>query len=458
MSELVTKGELKKIIDNTNKNIEKSYKNTNRNIEKSNENIVNNMMFKFDLIENIKYDTGVSSDQAPDVINGIPTGAKPGRKTIHLGLLSDYSGPFSPIGPELEKYMRLFWKNVNEKSLLGDQFNVVIDQVRDTGYDLIKHKDGYLSIKDNILALALSLGTVQTLGIYNNMVSDNILSNPLSWWSGWDKPEYKNVLSFGASHFVDAVNVIDYVKNNDSRKDNLNKVFVSGFDDYYGGDYALGVKYACENISSLELVGEYLPPVFQFNIETLLQKLIESQADIICLAVSPSQCVQIYGGLFQTLGNAFFQKVFCLPAPSYMDEFVKPDFELASLFLGGNTYLTNYSADLTFNTDGKQILISLLTKENIASRSNIFTAGYVSQYPLFNVLKKSIEKRDIRRQSLVANVDETGFDYEGFLTKKLHNGLKLDSYICMPGETITGIKKLGFFMSDLLVVRGTAPP
>lgn len=74
MSELVTKGELKKIIDNTNKNIEKSYQNTNRNIEKSNENIVNNIMFKFNLIENIKYDTGVSSDQAPDVIDGIPTG------------------------------------------------------------------------------------------------------------------------------------------------------------------------------------------------------------------------------------------------------------------------------------------------------------------------------------------------------------------------------------------------
>ncbi len=424
-------------------------------------NELNNVNKKIETIlgaNNVLFDKGVSDIQAPEIINDIPTGAKPGRKTIHLGILNDYSGPYKPAAPSLEVGVRLFWYNVNKQSLLGDQFNVIIDEGVDTGYNPDKHKQGYLSIKDDILALGITLGTPQTLGIYESMVSDNILGVPISWWSGWDKTEYKNVLSLGSSYFIDGINILDYVKNNDSRKDSLKKVFVAGFEGDYGGDFALGVKYSCDNISDLELVGEFLKPPFTFNAENCVEQILQLKPDIICLAVNPSNTTGIVGGLVSALGEEYLQKVLCLASPAFNDAFIKPDFELVSSFLAGNVYTCSFASDIAFNTPGNQKLISILNETKITNINNFLTASYIGQYRIFNVLKKSINKGDIRRASLIANVDETEVDYDGMLTQKLHSGLKLDSFISKPAQNKIGLRGIGYHMSELLITRGTTPP
>jgi hypothetical protein len=60
----------------------------------------------------------------------------------------------------------------------------------DTGYNPQKHLEGYNALRDSVAALAMSLGTPQTVFILDNMDSDNMIAAPLSWYSGWS---YKSV-------------------------------------------------------------------------------------------------------------------------------------------------------------------------------------------------------------------------------------------------------------------------
>ena len=159
----------------------------------------------------VKTGTGVTAEPCPAEIGGVPTGADQSKGCIYLGMINDYTGPFAPAGPGLEVAQRAFWLWANSAGGIGD-YSVAIRESFDAGFNPQKHLEGYTQLKENVAALSMSLGTVQTLFILDEMDKDNMVAVPMSWYSGWSYKDVDRglVIEFGSQYCADGMNAVDW--------------------------------------------------------------------------------------------------------------------------------------------------------------------------------------------------------------------------------------------------------
>ena len=163
----------------------------------------------------VKTGVGVTEEPCPDAVGGVPTGANPAQGCIYLGLLNSYTGPYAAVAVGLETGQRAFWLAVNSTGGIGG-YSVAITEGQDTGYNPQKHLEGYNAIRNDVAALAMSLGTPQTVFILDELDADNMVAAPMSWYSGWS---YKSVdrglvVEFGSAYCADGMNAVDWAVDN----------------------------------------------------------------------------------------------------------------------------------------------------------------------------------------------------------------------------------------------------
>ena len=229
---------------------------------------------------------GVTSDPCPEAIGGIPTGADQSKGCIYLGMLNDYTGPYAAAGPALETAQRGFWLWANSAGGVGD-YSVAIVEGTDTGYNPQRHLEAYNAQKENVAALAMSLGTVQTLFILDEMDKDNMVAAPMSWYSGWS---YKSVdkglvVEFGSAYCADGMNAVDWALAN--LPVDIKTIGIMGGAGDYGSDWAAGVKYAAER-NGLTVAWEYTPPSTEFDVAQAVGLMITQPVDAYFPAAVPS--------------------------------------------------------------------------------------------------------------------------------------------------------------------------
>ena len=83
--------------------------------------------------------------------------------TITIGLLSDLSGPFSPLVQIINTGHDLYWASVNEAGGVNG-LNVELE-VRDTGYVVDTHVQLYEELKSQVVAFGHSTGSPHTVAI-----------------------------------------------------------------------------------------------------------------------------------------------------------------------------------------------------------------------------------------------------------------------------------------------------
>ena len=129
--------------------------------------------------DEIQIGDGVTEEPCPEGVN-------PDNGCIYLGVLSDLTeGPFAALAVPIVDAQRAYWKQVNEAGGIAG-FDVDIDTyTRDTKYQAAEHAAAYQQIEPNILALAQTLGTVNTAAILPDMDAADIVGAPASWWSGY---------------------------------------------------------------------------------------------------------------------------------------------------------------------------------------------------------------------------------------------------------------------------------
>ena len=114
----------------------------------------------------------------------------------------------------------------------------------------------------SVAALAMSLGTPQTLFILDEMDKDNMIAAPMSWYSGWS---YKSVdkglvVEFGSAYCADGMNAVDWALAN--LPVDIKTIGIMGLAGDYGGDWAAGVKAAAA-ANGLTVAWEYVVPAHQ---------------------------------------------------------------------------------------------------------------------------------------------------------------------------------------------------
>ena len=81
----------------------------------------------------------------------------------------------------------MFWDNVNAKGgIAGRQVELVIE---DNAYDVATQLEKYEALRDEVAILSQSTGSPHTAAIAQDLVDDDLVAIPLTWYSGWADPE-----------------------------------------------------------------------------------------------------------------------------------------------------------------------------------------------------------------------------------------------------------------------------
>ena len=270
--------------------------------------------------------TGVTEEPCPEAVGAVPTGANPSQGCIYLGLLNDYTGPYAAVAPALEVGQRAFWLWVNSTGGIGG-YSVAITEGQDTAYMRQKDLDGYNAIRNDVAALAMSLGTPQTLFILDELDKDNMIAAPMSWYSGYAYKDLDKglIVEFGSAYCAQGMNAVDWALAN--LPVDIKTVGIIGNAGDYGGDWAKGVAAAAE-ANGITVAWSYLPPATEFDVAQAVGLMVTQPVDAYFPALGPTAMAQVAGGAFQQ----GITPIAMMAAPSFNDAFVREGFALAPLF------------------------------------------------------------------------------------------------------------------------------
>ena len=379
----------------------------------------------------IKTGTGVTEDPCPAEIGGVPTGANPAQGCIYLGMLNDYTGPFAPAGPGLEIAQRAFWLWANSSGGVGN-YSVAIKESFDTGYNPQKHLEGYTALKDDVAALSMSLGTVQTLFILDEMDADNMIAVPMSWWSGWSYKEKDKglVIEFGSQYCADGMNAVDWSLANLGE---IKTIGIMGFAGDYGSDWAAGVAKAAE-ANGLEVAWTYTPPATEFDVAQAVGLMVTQPVDAYYPAINAGFMAQVAGGAAQQGITPFAM----LAGPSFNDAFVQEGFALKGLFESGAIYAMGLGA-APYEADTPGHAAMRATMSQITESANPFlVAGWSSQYHLLGVLEAAVKGGDLTRAGIRRAAANVTVDSDGMFPSRTLGQDRADAqaYIGIPDGSI----------------------
>lgn len=219
--------------------------------------------------------------------------------TIYLGLLTDLTGPFSGNVLDIVDAQIAFWRDLNEEGgIAGRRIELLI---ADTKYQVDTHQDRYDELRDRVVMFTHSTGAPHTVAIAADLVADDRLAIPATWYSGWSDPAVgANVLETGSNYCLEAMNAISYVSGEHLATTGANpSIAIATNPDAYGQDSAAGARYAAAQLGlsiAYEGEGAITGPA---SVTAVAAGIAGSGADWTWLTTDPVTAAQVVGAAVQ---------------------------------------------------------------------------------------------------------------------------------------------------------------
>lgn len=384
----------------------------------------------------IQIGDGVTEEPCPEAVD-------PENGCIYLGVLSDLTeGPFAALAVPIVDAQRAYWAQVNEAGGISG-YEVDIDTyTRDTKYQAAEHAAAYQQIEPNILALAQTLGTVNTAAILPDMDAADIVGAPASWWSGYafEENDFGLIVENGYSYCTEAIVGLDWFTENNAKPDSVAAV---GYPGDYGGDSAAGVeKWAEANDVANVTVVPTGPNQVTGNQDAVVSAITAAAPDVVVLAVGPAENAEIVGKL--AAGGFTGRFLGSLPTwnPALLQSAAAP--ALTALY---NHMSPGEQWDGT--SEGIAAMKDSLGGE--PPQNGGYIIGWLMSYPMHAVLEQAAASGDLTRAGVRAAVAEVEVDYQGMSTNQSYGGNGKD--IAVPAikvfepnaENPLGVVSLGDF-------------
>jgi ABC-type branched-subunit amino acid transport system substrate-binding protein len=308
--------------------------------------------------------------------------------TISVGLLSDLSGPFAGLVSAIVAGQEAYWGYVNANGgIEGLEVELV---VRDTGYDVPTHVTLYQELKDQVVAIGHSTGSPHTVAIYDDLVADDMLAIPLTWYSGWTAPFDSNTMHHGSPYCIEAMNGISYIVEQTGAE----TIAIASLPGDYGLDSAAGATLAAEALG-LEVVydaaggiipGEDLAPIGV--------AIAESGADIAFVTATPTTFPAVYGAAIAT----GYEAAWTGASPTYSPAYLGSDFaEQIQRDWYWSAYVLPWAAD----TPGNALVRDVMTAAG-ADPLDYYGLGFVEAQMLEQALRSAYASGDMTRAGVLA--------------------------------------------------------
>jgi ABC-type branched-subunit amino acid transport system substrate-binding protein len=338
-------------------------------------------------------DVGVTDEPCPDAVN-------PDNGCIYLGTISDLTvGPFAPLAVPITNSQAAFWQRVNSEGGIGGYDIDVVTYVRDAEYNPEIHNRMYQEIRGDVLALAQTLGSSQTLAIIEDMRADDVIGAPASWNSAWEFDDI--IVESGANYCFEAMNGVDWAVG---AREGIASVMAVYYPNDYGADAAAGVQAAAD-AHGLEFTGVETPPG-QDNQGGAVEAILGAQPDLVFLTTGPAEMAAIVGGTAARGFTGMFVGSSPTWNPALLQTAAAPALE--ALYFQAGPW-----GPWDTDTPGHQAMRDTLQVEQI---NDGFTAGWVWSYPMRAAIEAAVAAGDLTRAGLrSAAASLESVDYEGML-------------------------------------------
>ena len=349
-----------------------------------------------------------SETPAPSFPSEIATDIGVTDDTITVGMLADLSGAFAPLVSEIVAAQQVYWDMVNrEGGIAGRQVELLIE---DNGYDVPTHLEKYDAIRDQVAIISQSTGSPHTSAIAQNLVDDDLVAIPLSWYSGWPDPEFgQNVFESYTSYCVESLNGIEWLHENRD----VQTVALISFPGEYGGDGDAGARRAIEELG-LELVydggGQVTPPSAESpnpDQSGIISQIVASDADLVWTTINHTTLAAVMGG---AIGQGF-DGLWSGNSPSYSFKLLGT--ELAPLldqYYIASTYIATWGTDVPGMAN---VVDEMTAAQPDLPVSDVYIIGWTEAQIAHAILNQAAANGDMTRAGIVAAANEVSVDFGG---------------------------------------------
>lgn len=335
---------------------------------------------------------GVTDDPCPNAVSE-------DNGCISLGVITDLTGLFKGVGVPFNEGQKAFWKTVNDAGGIGGYEVDITSNVEDSTYDPDKHAAAYEKIKDNVAALAQSLGTAQTNAIIGDAKDESMLIGPVSLGSNWIFEDI--AIEVGTNYCAEAMNIVDYMVDTLKAK----KIAAVHFPGDYGDDAMVGARIAAD-ARGVEFVDITTAPGAEEQAPAV-SSLVKAKPDAVILSTGPIEMAAIVGGAYA----AGFQKPYVGSIPTWnsavLESAAGP--AIAALYMQATAFPT-WDAD-TPGSEAMRAAAGTATAPN-----DWYNLGWAGAYVMKAVLEQAIENDDLSREGIVEAATElTEVDSQGML-------------------------------------------
>lgn len=343
---------------------------------------------------------GVTEEPCPEAVNA-------DNGCIYLGVLSDLEGgPFAALGGPINEGQIAFWDRVNQEGGIDGYDIDITSNTRNTAYNVEQHAEAYQQIEPRVLALGMSLGTINTEAVLDQMDAADLVAVPGSWWSGlqFTGSDFGLILESGYSYCTEAVIGLDWFAETNGKPESLVTV---GYPGDFGGDSAEGASRWAE-ANGVEVLAQIqsAPNQVAGNQDAPIQQILQLQPDVVLLAVGPAEAAAIVGGA----AAGGYTGRFLGSVPTWNPAL------LSTPAAGALTALYNHISPWQ-GWDGDSAGIAAIKESTDgtlpANQGYIF--GWTWSYPLKAALEKAAADGNLTREGLRNAVDGLEVDYEGIL-------------------------------------------
>ncbi len=347
------------------------------------------------------------SEEAMDDAGGdIATDIGVDDEVIKVGYNTDLSGLFAGLTTQILDGSEAYWELVNDNG--GIAGRMVEPVVLDNAYDVPKHLENYEKFAgdgtDGVVIFGTSTGSPHTAATAEDLVKDDLVAIPLSWYSGWADPALgQNVFEVQTNYCLEAMNAVTYMSENHGTK-----AAIISFPGEYGQDGAQGAKLAAEALG-LEVVydgeGAVVPGADQTPVIT---EIVDSGADWVFATVNPSTLAEVMGGAV-TQG---FTGMWAGSSPTY-------NFQLLGTDLGPalDQYYIHSTYTALWNTDDTPGMVEMVegmrAKRPDAPVSDTYIQSWIGGYIVQAILEQAAANGDMTRAGVVAAANEVTVDLKG---------------------------------------------
>ena len=216
--------------------------------------------------------------------------------SIRIGLSADLTGIFSGLTTVIVDGYKAYFDRVNENGGIGGRDVEVV--VLDSGYDVATHIENYAELSEEsdsgVVMIGNSTGSPHTSAIAQDLVDDDMLAVPLSWYSGWADQDFGgNVFELYTNYCFEGMNGVEFLAQQHPEPNPT--IAIVSLPGEYGQDGATGAKIAADALG-LEIVYDGEGAIAGDDFTPIITQLVGASPDLVWITSSPSQLAQILGG------------------------------------------------------------------------------------------------------------------------------------------------------------------